>query len=663
MTFTRVLAAMGLASLIVATPVMAGEYFITIDEVSMTVDGETTNGIGMNGSIPGPTLRWQEGEEVTIHVTNNLDEDSSIHWHGILLPFDMDGVPGFSFDGIQPGETFTYSFTVRQHGTYWYHSHSGFQEQQGVFGALVIDPAEPDPVQYDREYVVVLSDWLNEDPRNVLRNLKGSAEYYNFNRRTVGDFFRDVFGARSAEERNAAIQDRLDWGQMRMDPTDIADVSGYEYLLNGQEAADNWTALFEPGERIRLRFINASAMTYYDISIPDLPMSVVNADGNNVVPVPVDEIRIAVAETYDVIVEPRADQAYTIFAQARSREGYARGTLAPRAGMEAPIPPMSEREILTMADMGPAGHGGMNMGGMAHGSHNGMDMDGMAHGDHGDQGGGEMNMDHSSMDHAAMNHSPIESQEMDHASMGHSVTQERAHTDRDTNRAMEDAHQGHEMPLTGDAHAGHNMGEMPMPEDHSGHDIGAMPMADPHAGHVMPVQDDPHAGHQMPMADNPHAVHDMGGGMSEMTMPATIERLSYDDLVALDPYVGAREPDRVIEVRLTGNMHRYFWTINDVGFDEAEPIRLTLGERVRIRFINETMMDHPMHLHGMWMDLQNGNGDRNPRKHTISIPPGGIIDADVTVDALGQWAFHCHLIFHMDTGMMRRVVVAEAVEG
>jgi len=553
---TLVVSAFGFLALMGATPAAADEYFITIDQVTMTVDGETTTGIGMNGSIPGPTLRWREGEEVTVHVTNNLDEDSSIHWHGILLPSDMDGVPGFSFDGIQPGETFTYSFTVRQHGTYWYHSHSGFQEQEGVFGALVVDPAAPDPVAYDREYVIILSDWLNEDPRNVLRNLKGSAEFYNYNRRTVGDFFRDMFGARNADERNAAIQDRLDWGQMRMDPTDIADISGYTYLMNGQEADDNWTALFEAGERVRLRFINASAMTYYDITVPGLPMHVVNADGNNVVPVPVEEIRIAVAETYDVIVEPQADQAYTIFAQARAREGYARGTLAPREGMEAPVPPMSEREVLTMANMGPAAHGGMGSG------------------------------------------------------------------------------------------------------EHSGHNIGASgAMADMD----MAATNDPHAGHDMPMQEDPQAGHDMSGA-SEMTMPGTIEQLSYNDLVALEPYDGARAPDRVIEVRLTGNMNRYIWTINDVGFDEAEPIQLTLGERVRIRFINETMMDHPMHLHGMWMDLQNGNGDRNPRKHTISIGPGNTVEADVTVDALGQWAFHCHLIFHMDTGMMRRVVVAETVE-
>jgi L-ascorbate oxidase len=325
---------------------------------------------------------------------------------------------------------------------------------------------------------------------------------------------------------------------------------------------------------VRLRFINASAMTYYDVSIPGLPMTVVNADGNNVVPVPVEEIRIAVAETYDVIVEPDAETAYTIFAQARSREGYARGTLAPREGMTAPVPEMSPREVLTMADMGPAAHGGMG-----HGGHN--------------MGG----MDHGAMDHAAMGHGQMDDTSMDQPAMDHAAM-----------------------------------------------------------------------GHAMPM-DNPHAGHDMNGmdamGMdtaSEMSMPATIERLSYNDLEALEPYEGAREPDRVIEVRLTGNMHRYFWTINDVAFDEAEPIQLTLGERVRLRFVNETMMDHPMHLHGMWMDLQNGNGDRNPRKHTISIGPGQIVEADVTVDALGDWAFHCHLLFHMDTGMMRRVVVAQAVE-
>jgi len=571
-----------------AAPASAGEYNLTIDEVTMTAGGETTTGIGINGSIPGPTLHWREGEDVTIHVTNNLSEDTSVHWHGILVPAQMDGVPGMSFDGIHPGETFTYSFTVRQHGTYWYHSHSGLQEQRGVFGSLIIDPAEPDPVQYDREYVVVLSDWLNDDPRNVIRNLKGSADYYNYHRRTVGDFFRDVFSARSAADRDAAINDRLAWGRMRMDPTDIADVSGYTYLINGQEAAQNWTALFQPGERVRLRFINASAMTYFDVSIPGLAMTVVNADGNNVVPVRANEFRIAVAETYDVIVEPQADTAYTIFAQARSRDGYARGTLAPRAGMEAPVPPLSPREVLTMADMGPAAMGGMqHMDGMdmGHGGMGGMNgMSGMGQDD------GTMGpMDHGAMDHSAMGHGAM--------------------------------------------------------------DQGAMPMTGPHAGHDMSAM------------SGMGATSGMSDGMpSMMTIPATVERLSYDDLEALEPYPGVRAPDRTIEIRLTGNMHRYFWSINGVPFDEAEPIQLHLGERVRLHFVNETMMDHPMHLHGMWMELENGHGDRNPRKHTISIPPGGIVDADVTVDAPGEWAFHCHLLYHMATGMMRRVVVAQAVE-
>lgn len=565
-----------------ALPALAGTYDLTIDRVALTANGDTRTGIGVNGQIPAPTLRWREGETVTINVTNNLDEDTSIHWHGILLPDNMDGVPGMSFDGIQPGETFTYTFTLRQHGTYWYHSHSGFQEQEGVFGGLIVDPAGEDRVAYDRDHVIILSDWLHDDPRTVLRNLKGSAEFYNYNRRTVGDFFRDVFGAPSPEERAAAWQDRLDWGNMRMDPTDIADISGYSYLLNGADADTNWTALFEPGERVRLRFVNASAMTYYDVRIPGLEMTVVNADGNDTQPVTVDQIRMAVAETYDVIVEPQGHTAYTIFAEARSREGFARGTLAGHDGMSAPIPPMSEREVLTMASMGPAAHGGMNMGGM--------NISGMDHSAHG------------------MAESPP------------------------------DPHAGHNMDgmseTPTDPHAGHNM--------HAGHDMGTM----------VEAPADPHAGHDMSAMDG-----------STMEMPGTLVRLSYDDLVAAEPHHGARAPDRVIDVRLTGNMHRYFWTINDVPFDEAEPIRLAMGERVRLRFINETMMDHPMHLHGMWMDLQNGNGHYNPRKHTISIAPGAIVEADVTVDAPGQWAFHCHLMFHMETGMMRRVVVAEAVGG
>jgi len=568
MTFMNLCRALALAlPLLVTSQAMAGTYDLTIGPVEVTADGVSTMGIGVNGTIPGPTLRFREGEEVTINVTNNMDEDSSIHWHGILLPTDMDGVPGFSFDGIQPGETFTYTFTLQQNGTYWYHSHSGFQEQQGVFGALIVDPATPDPMAYDVEHVIILSDWINADPRQVLSNLKGSSEFYNLNRRTLGDFIRDVFDASSPAERSAAIQDRLDWGQMRMDPTDIADVSGYTFLMNGQDAASNFEALFSMGERVRLRFINASAMTYFDVKIPGLSMSVVQADGNNTMPVSVDEIRLAVAETYDVIVEPQGHQAYTIFAQAASREGYARGTLTPHTGMSAAVPEMSAPEFLSMADM--PGMGGMEM---SHGGHN---MSAMA-----------------------------EAQET---------------------QATEP-----------DPHAGHNMSAMAEAQEE---------------------EPDPHAGHNMGGMSSMEPMEDMTP--SEMDMPGTLTRLSYDDLVAFEPYEGARPPERIIEVRLTGNMHRYFWTINDVGFDEAEAINLTLGERVRLRFINDTMMDHPMHLHGMWMDLQNGNGNRNPRKHTISIAPGSTVDADVTVDAIGQWAFHCHLIFHMDTGMMRRVVVAE----
>jgi len=561
-----------LSVLILGTSAQADEYNLIIDEVIMTVDGETRTGIGINGSIPGPTLRFREGETVTINVTNNLDEDSSLHWHGILLPNDQDGVPGLTFDGIAPGETFTYSYTLQQHGTYWYHSHSSHQEQRGVFGALIVDPAELDAVAYDREHVIILSDWLHEDPATALRNLKSRADYYNFDRRTVGDFFRDVFGARSASERQAALQDRLDWGAMRMDPTDINDVSGYTFLMNGQEPDVNWSALFEPGERVRLRFINAAAMTYFDLRIPGLTMTVVNADGNNVVPVPVDEFRIAVAETYDVIVEPEDHHAYTIFAEARSREGYARGTLTPQLGMEASIPPMSPREVLTMAAMG--------------GAHAGMDMSSM---------NGDQNMPG-----------------MDHAAMGHG-----------------------------------DMGQMAEPE--------AEPMAD---------MDHAAMGHDMPATLDPHASHDMGATTSDEVMSGRITRLTYDDLEALEPYVGVPAPDRTITLRLTGVMERYIWTINDERYDpdDTEPIRMRLGERVRLEFINETMMDHPMHLHGMWMDLQNGHGETNPRKHTISIPPGQTLYADVTVDAAGEWAFHCHLMLHMASGMFQRVVVSEAVE-
>ena len=528
---------------------LAGEYTLTVDPVTIDTGEFTRSGVGFNGASPGPVLRWKEGETVTIHVTNNLSESTSVHWHGLILPFTQDGVPGVSFDGIEPGETFTYSFPVKQSGTYWFHSHSGFQEPDGAYGAIAIEPKGREPYRYDKDYVVQLTDAHPHKGARIMRNLKMSPDYYNRQQRTAGDFFRD------AQEKGlgAALSDRGDWGRMRMMPTDIEDVQGFVPLINGKGPGQNWTALFRPGERVRLRFINSSAMSYFDIRIPGLKMTVVQADGQNVQPITVDELRIAVAETYDVIVRPREDRAYTIFAESMGRTAFARGTLAPQEGMEAEVPEMRAPPRLTMADMGMAHEG----------------------------------MDHGSMDHGGM----------------------------------------HRMPdgtmMEGSSHA--EMGHADM--DHGNHDGGAGdPFYAPGSGLV-------------PAAAN-------GGRF-----------LSYSDLKAQKPLYPDRDPTREIELRLTGNMERYIWSMNGIKFSESEPIRLQYGERVRFKFINETMMTHPMHLHGMWSILDNDSGKWNPAKHVVSVSPGTTVYMETEVDAPGEWVFHCHLAYHMEAGMMRKVVV------
>ena len=295
------------------TPVLSGtEFQLEIGPVPMNVTGRAITATGINGQIPAPILRWHEGDTVTLAVTNRLSEPSSIHWHGVRTPAPMDGVPGLSFRGIPPGETFVYRFPVRQSGTYWYHSHSGFQEQTGVYGPIVIVPKGGYAQAFDRDYVVMLSDWTDESPDTVVSNLKFQSAYYNYGQRTLGTFIDDA----QRKGLSETVADRLEWGKMRISPTDILDVSGstYTYLINGQPPGANWTALFRPGERVRLRFINGSSMSIFDVRIDGLPMTVIQADGNDIVPVTVDEFRISVAETYDVIVQPIADRAYTIFA-------------------------------------------------------------------------------------------------------------------------------------------------------------------------------------------------------------------------------------------------------------------------------------------------------------------------------------------------------------
>ncbi len=573
------------------------EFDLTIGETPMNFTGRTRRAITVNGSIPAPLLRWREGTTVNLRVRNALPpgsmhgDQASIHWHGILLPANMDGVPGLSFNGIDRGESYLYRFNGVQSGTYWYHSHSGFQEQSGLYGPLVIEPLEPEPFAYDRDYVVMLSDWTDLDAKRLFARLKKRSDFDNFSKQTLGDFFDDV----KQHGLTATVEDRKMWGQMRMTPTDLSDVNGntYTYLMNGTTALGNWTGLFRSGEKIRLRFINGSAMTYFDVRIPGLRMTVVAADGQYVHPVTVDEFRIATAETFDVIVEPTGQDAFTIFAQDSGRSGYVSGTLAVREGLRAPVPDVGPKPLLTMDDMG---HGGMSGG-----NH---DMSSMSHGA---MAGGAM---------AAMDHSGH-----DMSSIAGSAT---------AGGSMAGMDHGPGGSMAGMDHGAGGMQEHPASE--SGN-----PLVDMQTMAPAPRLDDPGLG----LRDNGRRV------------------LTYADLRSTFSDPDGREPGRTVELHLTGHMERFAWSFNGVKFADAEPLRLNYGERLRIVLVNDTMMSHPIHLHGMWSDLEDESGNFMVRKHTIDMPPGSRRSYRVRADALGRWAYHCHLLYHMEAGMFREVRVEE----
>ena len=568
---------------------LSGNTFnLSIEKIAVNVTGNPSIAKTVNGMLSGPTLRWKEGDTVTINVTNNLNEDTSIHWHGIILPASMDGVPGFSnFNGIKPGETFTYKFPILQSGTYWYHSHSGFQEQEGVFGAIIIEPKIKDPYEYDREYVISLSDWSDEKPSSVYRKLKLSASYYNFKQRTVGDFFDEVKEKGFFE----AFSERKMWNEMKMTDRDISDVSGYTYtyLMNGENPATGFKALFKNGEKIRLRFINSAAMTFFDVRIPGLKMTVVAADGNNIQPVTVDEFRIGVAETYDVIVEPEVNKAYSIFAQSIDRSGYALGALTFDEKVIAQTPQMDAFPILTHADMGMGGTSDNNS------EHDMSTMETQ-----------KPAKQESAMKYGAgMDMSSVEKPKttMNHSMMGHDMS------------AM-NSNQKKEIPIT-------------KLEESTGVQVDAVAM-------------------------NPqYRLSDPGVGLRNNGRRV----LTYADLKSLTPTTNDKYPDREIILRLTGNMERYMWSINGITYKDAKPLEFKYGERLRITYINDTMMNHPMHLHGMWSDLETGDDNYLPRKHTIVVQPGSKISFRVNVDAKGSWAYHCHLLYHM-TDMFRKVIVS-----
>ncbi|HEY8538764.1 MAG TPA: copper resistance system multicopper oxidase [Steroidobacteraceae bacterium] len=527
--------------------VLTGTRFdLEIGEVPVNFTGKSRIGTVVNGQVPAPLLRWREGDTVTLRVRNRLREASSIHWHGMIVPADMDGVPGLSFEGIPSGGEYVYRFKVNQSGTYWYHAHSRFQEQTGLYGPIVIEPRGGERHRVDRDYVVLLSDWTDLDPERIFATLKKESAYYNFHQRTLGDLVEDI----RKHGWRETLEERQMWGRMRMNPTDLLDVSGYAYtyLMNGMTPAGNWTGVFQRGDRVRLRFINGSAMSIFDVRIPGLKLTVIATDGQDVEPVTVDEFRIATAETYDVIVEPQEDRAYTIFAQSMDRTGYARGTLAPRIGMTAEIPPLDPRPILTMNDMG---------------------------------------MSHSSSSHDA--HAGHSAHSVTTATLRHSVAEFGPNVDMLI-----------EQPSTS--------------------------LSDPGVG----------------LRDNGRRV------------------LTYADLRTIGGPIDRREPGRTIELHLTGHMERFVWSFDGRKFSEAEPLRFNYGERLRVTLVNDTMMTHPIHLHGMWSEVENERGEFQVRKHTIMVRPTQKISYAVTADALGRWAFHCHLLYHMEAGMFRIVEVAPA---
>lgn len=564
-------------------PTLSGnDIRLTIGHTPITIDGETSHAVTINGTVPGPLLRLKEGQRVRISVTNALDEDTSIHWHGLLVPFEMDGVPGVSFPGIKPGETFVYEFPIIQSGTYWYHSHSDLQEAAGHYAPIVIEPAAADPVVSDREHVIVLADHSEMHPHLIFERLKQQGGVFNYQRQTIA-------GLLAGEGQTLA--ERIEWAKMLMDPTDISDVTGavMTFLVNGHGPRDNWTGLFTPGERVRLRFINAAAQMIFNVRIPGLKLTVVAADGQNVRPVVVDEFQIGNAETYDVIVQPTEDRAYTLVSEAIDRSGMGRGTLAPRPGMSAPVPPLRERPILTMKDMG---------------------MDMSAHGGHGAAAG----MDHANM--AGMDHSNMPG--MDHGAMA-------------------------------------GMASSPPPGMAPPRERGSDVMGDM-------------AGMDMNMLDWSKAPQIKKGPGVQMIAPMPMDRtgepglglesvghrvLVYKDLVALEPNPDPRPPERALEIRLTGNMERFMWGFDGWKFSEnPPPYSFRAGERVRITLINDSMMTHPIHLHGHFFELVHAPVGRLPRKHTVNVLPGGKVSFDITAEG-GDWAFHCHMLYHMHAGMFQ----------
>ena len=629
-------------------PTVSGsDIALTIDAFPIVVDGKRMPAIGVNGTVPAPLVRLKEGQTVRLAVTNALNEDSSIHWHGLLVPFAMDGVPGVSFPGIKAKSTFVYEIPVKQSGTYWYHSHSGAQEQDGLYGPIVIDPAGPEPVAYEREHVIVLADHSPMPGAKLFRKLKQDQGYFNHQQQTLSGLFTG---------RDQSLKERWQWAKMRMDPTDLSDVTGftYTYVINGYGPRDNWTALFKPGERVRLRIINSAAMTNFNVRIPGLPMTIVQADGQNVRPVITDEFQIGVAETYDVIVTPE-DRAYTLVSEAIDRSGLGRATLAPRAGMSAPVPPLRPRPLTTMKDMGMGDMQGMG----------GMDMKNPA-----DVRGVDPTAEQNASDTLAQatGWSAAGAASSSMAGMGGMSGQAAAAGMAGGMAGMN--HSQMQGMSDSSTMAGMNHGQMAgmsgggsgMPGMDHGQMQGMSGMGGGQMGGTSMSMRDPKNAPQVKMGPGVQTISPMPTDRTG-ERPTGLERvdhrvLTYRDLVALARNPDVRAPSRTLDIHLTGNMERYMWSFNGEKLsDPAEPIPFRRNERVRVNLINDTMMPHPIHLHGHFFELVTGHGDHGPRKHTVNVLPGAKVSFDVTADAPGDWAFHCHNLFHMTAGMMRVVTV------
>ena len=674
------------ATTLMTAAVSARTYDLVIDRQKVEVEpGRKDMAITLNGGITGPVLRFTEGEMATIRVTNHLKETTSIHWHGLLVPGSKDGSPGFNgFAGIKPGETYTYTFNLRQTGTYWYHAHSATQEQAGQYGALIIDPKSGSDIalKADRDQVVLLSEHTRTDPERILRNLKGDSGYYNFTKRTTPEFFRDVgkFGLKKT------LADRRAWNTMRMDPTDIADVGNYTLLVNGLPSDRNPSFYFTPGEKVRLRIINGSAMSFMDVRMPGMTMTVVAADGRSVEPVKVDEFRIGVAETYDVVVEPKDDRAYPLWVETLDRKASVLAALAPRDGMTVAAPAPRPRQVLLMSEMG-------SMGGMAMGGKPGKTADGMA----------GMDMGAAKASPAAKPTEAMAGMDMSGGSMaGMDMGPAKAAAAKpvDTMAGMD---------MSGGSMPGMDMGPAKSAAAMPGMDMGgqntAMAPTSPPIELVGSAVVASQGGLRSPFpkvdygmgADttapmNGMAMSDGGmpgmtgssdnmAGMPGMSKPALAREgdtdgsgrvfgwatgapygarvLSVRDLRSLTPQHDVRKPSRDIVIKVSGNMERYIWTLNGAKFGDAPPIKVDFGERVRITFVNETMMAHPMHLHGMFFQVENGQPmDRLPDKNVVTIAPGKTQSILLTADEAGEWPLHCHLLYHMESGMMQKLVVA-----